>query len=156
MISAGHLHLLLNHLPVVGSLFALGLLTWGFWRRSDVLQSAGLAAVIAVAVVAIAAYLAGEPAWESVMDLPGDNDSYILAHQRAAQFALGASLLTGITSSITLATGRRRKPVLVWLVIIVLMLLLTTTGMMGYVAHLGGMIRHTEIRAGGLEDGVKK
>ena len=57
---------------------------------------------------------------------------------------------------ITLATGRRRKPVVVWLVIIVLMLLLTTTGMMGYVANLGGMIRHTEIRPGGVAAEVKK
>ena len=156
MITAVHLHLILNHLPVVGSIFALGLLAWGFWRRSEVLQRAGLAAVIIVAVAALAAYLTGEQAWEDIMDLPGDNDPYILAHQRAAQFAFGAASLTGIMAMITLATGRRRKPVVVWLVIIVLMLLLTTTGMMGYVANLGGMIRHTEIRPGGVAAEVKK
>ena len=156
MITAVHLHLSLNHLPVVGSVFALALLAWGFWRRSEVLQRAGLAAVIIVAVAALAAYLTGEPAWEDIMDLPGDNDPYILAHQSAAQFAFGAASLTGIMALITLATGRRRKPVVVWLVIGVLMLSLATAGLMGYAANLGGMIRHTEIRAGGLAAEVKE
>ena len=155
MIPAAHLHLMMNHLPVVGSLFALGFLTWGFWRRSDDLQRAGLGAVVMVAVVAIAAYLSGEPAWEDIMDLPGDNDPYILAHQRAAQFAFGASALTGIVALITLVAGRRGKPVPVRLVTVVLVLLLATTGLMGYVANLGGMIRHTEIRADGIADEVK-
>jgi uncharacterized membrane protein len=156
MIPAVHLHLILNHLPVVGSLFALALLAWGFWRRSEVLQRAGLAAVIMVAVAALAAYFTGEPAWEDIMDLPGDNDPYILAHQRAAQFAFGAASLTGIMAMITLATGRRRRPVVVWLVIGVLMFLLATAGLMGYAANLGGMIRHTEIRPGGVAAEVKK
>jgi uncharacterized membrane protein len=155
MITAVHLHLILNHLPVVGSLFALGLLAWGFWRRSEVLQRAGLGSVIIVAFVALAAYLTGEPAWEDIMGLPGDNDSYILAHQRAAQFAFGASSLTGIVAMITLATGRRRRPVVVWLVIGVLMMSLATAGLMGYAANLGGMIRHTEIRPSGVAADVK-
>ena len=152
MIPAVHLHLMLNHLPVVGSLFALGLLAWGFWRQSEDLQRAGLMAAVVVGVAAIAAYMTGEPAWEDIMDLPGDNDDFILAHQSAAQFALGAALLTGIVALIALIAGRRGKPVPVRLAIAVLSLLLATTGLMGYVANLGGMIRHTEIRAGGVEE----
>ena len=85
-----------------------------------------------------------------------DNDPFNRAHQRAALFALGASVLTGVMAFITLATGRRRKPMLVWLVCIVPTLLLPTTAMMGYVANLGGMIRHTEVRAAGLAAEMKE
>lgn len=152
MIPAAHLHLVLNHLPVVGSLFALGLLAWGCWRHSEELKRAGLGAVVIVALVTIPAYLTGEPAWEDIMGLPGDNDPYIEAHERAAQFAFGASALTGIVALIGLLKSTRGKSLSVRWTTTVLVLLVITAGMMSYVANLGGMIRHTEIRGGSAED----
>lgn len=156
MIPAAHLHLILNHLPVVGSLFSLGLLAWAFWRRSEDVQRAALGAAVVVALVAIPAYLTGEPAWIDIMDVPGDNDDFILAHQSAAQFAFGASTLAGILALISLVAGRKGKPVPARLVTAVFVMLLITTGLMGYVANLGGKIRHTEIRPGGLVEEAKK
>ena len=156
MITAAHLHLLLNHLPVVGSLFALGLLAWGLWRRSDVLQRAALGAAVIVAMATIPTYLTGEPAWEDIMDVPGENDPFILAHQFVAGFAFGASVLTGIMAIVALVKGRKGNPLPVRLTTVVLLLLLVTTGLMGYVANLGGRIRHTEIRPGGIVDEEKK
>lgn len=145
--SGAHLHLILNHLPVVGSVFALLLLTWGFVRRSDELKRASLDAAILVALLTIPTYLTGEPAWEDIMDVPGDNDAFVESHQRAAGFAFGASALTGIIAIITLVLGRKQRPLPSGLTTVVLILLLATSAMMGWVSNLGGMIRHTEIRA---------
>src|SRR6476469_3975918 len=91
IMSGPHLHLILNHGPVVGSVFALLLLAWAVFRRNDVLKRAGLAATVLVALATIPTYLTGRPAWEGIMDVPGDNDAFVLAHQSAAQFAFGVS-----------------------------------------------------------------
>ena len=148
MISGAHLHLVLNHLPVVGSIFALLLLTWAFFRHSDELKRAGLWAAVLVSTVTIPTYFTGEPAWEDIMDVPGDNDPFIEAHQSAAQFAFGASALTGLIALAALVMSRKGQPVPAKPTMLVLLLSLATTSLMTYVANLGGMIRHTEIRAG--------
>lgn len=152
MIPAAHWHLILNHVPVVGSLFALGLLAWGCRRRSDDLKRAALGAVVLVALAAVPAYLTGEPAWEDIMGLPAsEQDAQIEAHQRAAQFAFGSSTFTGIVALITLMRGRQGRALSSPLTAAALVLLLATTGLMAYVANLGGMIRHKEIRPGAGE-----
>ena len=61
--SGAHLHLILNHTPVVGSVFALLLLACAFFWQSDPLKRAGLAAAVIVALLTIPTYLTGEPAW---------------------------------------------------------------------------------------------
>jgi hypothetical protein len=152
MFSGAHLHLNLNHLPVVGSLFAMLLLAWGFLRSSDELKRAALGAAVIVALFTIPTYLTGEPAWEDIMGLSGDNDAFIESHQSWAQFAFGASALTGVVALAGLILGRGGRPLSTGLSVGVLVLLLATTGLMGWVANLGGMVRHTEIRGGGVED----
>ena len=155
MMSAPHIHLVLNHTPVVGSVFAILLLTWALLRRNDSLKRAGLGAAVLVALATIPTYLTGEPAWEGIMDLPGENDPFIEAHQRAAQFAFGAAALTGVLALVALVMARRERPVPAKLTTLVLILLLGTAGMMTWVANLGGLIRHTEIRPAGASEAKK-
>ena len=54
-----HLHLLVNHLPVVGSLFAFALLGAGLLRRNLTLTQAGLVAVLAAGLLGLPAQLSG-------------------------------------------------------------------------------------------------
>ena len=157
MFSGAHPHLILNHAPVMGSVFALLLMAWGFWRRSDDVKRAALGAALLVALLTIPVYLTGEPAWEGIMDVPGDNDAFVTAHQRAAQFALGGSALTGVLALSALWQGRGGRVVPPKLVTAVLVLLAATAALTSWVANLGGMIRHTEIRAAGPDqEEVKK
>ncbi len=136
----------------MGSVFALLLMAWGFWRRSDEVKRAALGAAVVVALLTIPTYLTGEPAWEGIMEVPGDNDAFVTAHQRGAQFAFGGSALTGLLAVIALWQGRGGRVAPPKLTTTVLILLLVTAGLTGWVANLGGLIRHTEIRpAGAIE-----
>jgi hypothetical protein len=155
MFSGAHLHLILNHLPVVGSVFALLLLAWGMCRRSDDVKRAALGATVIVALLAIPTYMTGEPAWEDIMGIPGDNDPFIESHQSAAQFAFGAAALAGVVALVAWIMGRKGKPISSGMAALVLVLLLATAGLMSWVAHLGGLIRHTEIRPGAAEEEAK-
>jgi len=66
-----HLHLVLNHLPVLGTGFGLALLIFGLWRRSDELKKTALGVLVLVALAAVPVYLTGEPAEELVQAVPG-------------------------------------------------------------------------------------
>ena len=70
-----HLHLLLNHLPVIGSVFGLLLLAVAAWRRSDELSKVSLGFLALLGAASIVVYLTGEPAQDAVENLPGFSEA---------------------------------------------------------------------------------
>ena len=75
---------MLNHVPVLGTAFGLGLVGWALLRRSEELKRISLGIFIIVALLAIPAYLTGEPTEELVENLPGVSKSSIEQHEEAA------------------------------------------------------------------------
>jgi hypothetical protein len=149
--NAAHWHLTLNHLPVAGTFFVLLLLAWALIRRSEELKSASLGAAVFVALITIPAYLTGEPAFESAMEVleatPEDEDPIVKAHETAAAYAFGASALTGVVALASLLRARfGKKPLPPTATILVFLLLIGSAGLMARAANLGGQIRHSEIR----------
>ena len=145
-----HVHLLLNHFPVIGILIGLVVFALGVWRRNDSWTRLALGLFAAVALVALATMLTGEAAEEAVENLPGVSESIIETHEEAAQLAaIGTYVLGAI--SLTALLWLRRRPLPRALTVTVLPVVLLVSGLMGYAANLGGQIRHTEIRAGSVE-----
>ena len=54
-----HLHLLLNHLPILGALFGLLILAGGFLLKYDTVKRTALGLFVLSAILAIPAYLTG-------------------------------------------------------------------------------------------------
>jgi len=152
--SEAHVHLILNHIPVLGTLFGIALLTGGLAARSTPVRMAGLVAFVLSAVAALAAYLTGEPAEHLVEKLPGVSGSVIERHEAAATVALAASLLAGAAALASLLLCRFRKPTASLALAAVLVLAVASAGTMSWTANLGGQIRHTEIRASGGDSPV--
>jgi uncharacterized membrane protein len=144
--NGAHLHLLLNHLPVIGTIFGLLLLLFALLRKSEEGKRIALGFFVFAALAAVPTYLTGEPAEEVAERLPGVTHALIEGHEEAALFALIASGLTGLISLIGLFLSRRTAKLPQWLVIAPLALALVTSGLLGWTANLGGQIRHTEIR----------
>ncbi len=80
--SAAHVHLLLNHIPILGSIFGLLLLSYGMLRRSDEIKKTSLGAFVITALLTIPVYLAGDGAAAIVRSLPGVSDAIIQQHGR--------------------------------------------------------------------------
>ncbi|QDV85841.1 hypothetical protein TBK1r_48570 [Stieleria magnilauensis] len=57
-----HLHLLLNHFPIIGTLFGVGFLAYGVIRSDDRIANAGKVVLVLMALMTIPAYFTGEPA----------------------------------------------------------------------------------------------
>jgi len=142
-----HVHLLLNHLPPLGVLFGFLLLAAAVARKSGDLVRASLVTFVLVALLAIPTYFTGEPAEKIVEGMPGVSMMDIEAHEESAEASLIAALLLGVLSAVKLFLYRRRE-IPRGITFATLALALVVTGMMAWTAHLGGLIRHTEIRAG--------
>lgn len=136
---------MLNHFPVVGLVFAFALLCWSVFRRNASLTKAGFAALVVVAVLAIPAFLTGEPAEEIAEGLPGVAHPIIEQHEKAAKAALVVTLVAGVAALAGLWFSRG-KAVAGWCSSTALVLTLLAAGLMAWTANLGGKVRHTEIR----------
>ncbi|MBI5388542.1 MAG: hypothetical protein HZA90_28080 [Verrucomicrobia bacterium] len=145
--NAAHLHLLLNHLPVVGSLFAVGVIAIGLLFRREAATRVGLGLALVVALLAVPAYLTGEPAEDVAEKLPGVSKAVIEPHEEAAGLALGAVLIFGAAAAVVLLVGRGGRPIRKAWLLLVLLCGLVSAGTLAYTALLGGQVRHTEIRS---------
>lgn len=139
-----HLHLVLNHVPVIGAVFVLLVLLLAFWKRSSEMGRLALGMLVVIGFVSAFVFLTGEPAEEAVENLAGVSESAIHLHEDAATVALVLSGVLGLLSVGFLWWYQRREIPRVVLGT-ALIAVLALTGTMGWTANLGGRIRHTEI-----------
>ncbi|MBI2877083.1 MAG: hypothetical protein HYY20_09405 [Candidatus Tectomicrobia bacterium] len=88
MISSVQVHLLLNHILIVGLGIALLLLLLAEVRRGSGLAQAGWIVLITAAAFAVPTYLTGEAAEEAIKHLPGVAEELIETHEDRALIAL--------------------------------------------------------------------
>ena len=143
--NAVHLHLMLTHVPVLGTIFALLLLGVGMLRQSDELKKVAFWAFAGFAAFAIPVFLTGEPSEKVIEHLPGVSEAALETHEDVATIAFGVILSLGAIALGGLAFIRRR-PVPQWFAVSVLALAIATSGLLGWTANLGGKVRHSEIR----------
>lgn len=141
-----HLHLLLNHFPVIGAIIAIGLLAFAFARKNTAIAKASLGLFAILGAMSVLVFLTGEPAEEAIEKLPGFSEAITEKHEEAALVATIALATLGAFSLGVLAWFRRRE-VPRWLTLGTLMLSLVSGTLMSYTAYLGGQVRHTELRS---------
>ena len=141
-----HVHLILNHLPVLGTVFGFALLAWAVLRRNETLQRAALGTFVLTALAAIPVFLTGEPSEDLVQRLAGTAKQAIEAHEESAVVALIAIEALGAMALAALVLFRKRgipRPFAAG----ALVFALATVAWMAQTANLGGRIRHAELRA---------
>ena len=139
-----HMHLVLNHVPVIGMIFVAFILGVALWRRNDGIAKLGLVMIAGIGVVTAAVFLTGEPAEEAVEKLAGVAGSAIHDHEELAEAALGAAAIAGAMAIVLLAWARKRVLPRAAMALS-LLVVIAVAGLMGRTAYLGGQIRHTEI-----------
>jgi len=142
-----HLHLLLNHVPTVGAIVALGLLIVAFVRRDEPLKLAGLEVLFAIALLTLPVYMSGVAAHQKLRNQPGISDDAMRVHQDAALDGFVVTEFAGFVAWIALWQSRRRGRATPGLVPAATVLAILALVIMSRAATLGGDIRHPEIRA---------
>ena len=143
-----HLHLLTNHLPVLGTIFALCLLLFALFRKSDELKKVSFGIFFLVALLSIPSYVSGEPAEDQVENIATVSKAFLEQHEDAAKVAFVGVLVLGALGLVGLLRYRFSKCACNWFSPVVLVAALVVTATMMWTANLGGKIRHSEIRGG--------
>ena len=141
-----HLHLMLNHIPVVGAFFLVVMFATGLVRGNATILRMALWTCGALGAIALLTFFTGEPAEEAVEHLVGTSEAAIERHESVA---LIGTVLLGVGAALSLATLAvvRRRPALPrWIGGIGLAGSLIVAGAMVVTANLGGQIRHSELR----------
>lgn len=142
------IHLLLNHAPLMGSLIATAILAWGLFRKNEEIVRVSFYLFVGSALVALPVYFSGEGAEEAVEHLPGVLESLIEDHENLAKIAILIMEALGVGALAGLITSFRLKQLPFWFGTVLLIGGLINGGVMAQTAHLGGLIRHSEIRPG--------
>ena len=107
-----HLHLVMNHVPTVGSVAALGLLLLGLVRRNDHLKHVGLEVLFVIALLTLPVYVSGVAAHrelqnrEEISDL---SDDAVKVHHDAALIGFTVTEFAGFIAWIALWQTRRAR-----------------------------------------------
>ena len=145
-----HLHLIMNHVPTVGSVAALGLLFLGYVRRNEHLKHVGLEVLFVIAVLTLPVYASGVAAHQELRPIKEVSDDAIRVHQDAALIGFIVMEFAGFVAWVALWQWRRHGRAARGLVSAATVLLVLALAVMGRAANLGGGIRHPEILAGGV------
>lgn len=148
-----HIHLLLNHWPVIGSFLGLGLFLVALVAKSDDLKQTALAFFAFIALFAIPTYMSGDVANETLKATAGLPKNLIQTHQGVALLSLFFMELTGGVALMGLwRFSRMSRPapgsVSPLNSASVLVLSIVTAGLMAITGNTGGAIRHAEIFGG--------
>lgn len=148
--NAPHLHLLVNHLPLFATLFAVALVAAGLYWKEQPVTKAGLIFAVVAGVGAFVAAQTGERAAEVVEHLPAVSETTIEAHEEAGKAAMWASVIFGASALVALAVPERMPGIKMVATVGSLAMALVAFALIARAAYLGGFIRHTEISGGTL------
>jgi len=142
-----HIHLLITHLPIFGSILGAIVLAYGLAKRNQQTFNAAYLVLIISSIGAFIANQTGEAAEETVEHIQGISKDLIHEHEESAEIALIAAVILAVISILALFAAYRNWPYSNTLAWIILVVSLATFGFVARTGYLGGKIRHSEINS---------
>jgi uncharacterized membrane protein len=147
-----HLHLVVNHFPIIGTILGLGILIAGILLKNTTVKNVSYVLFVVAAIFAAFSMGTGEGAEEMVEDMPDIGKKIIHDHEEIAEklalvlYVLGVISLLGLYTNIKNHTKAKFVSFLALAIAIIGVYLAQQTG------TTGGEIRHTEIRTDATTD----
>lgn len=153
-----HLHLLINHFPIIGSIIGLGLFLVSFFGKNQDLRRASYITFVGIGLITIPAFISGFGA-QQMINGPGVSDALIRRHESSALLSMWFMVITGALALIGLWQAQRSGQPPRGNVAAVLIFSLLSVVLLGRTSNTGGDIRHPEDvtgRAAPVADGTIK
>ncbi len=145
-----HAHLILNHIPTSGFVFAIALFMAALVTNNDVLKRGSLTLFVIFSIFGIPTYVAGTAAMWALTQPPIPDleisRAVINAHRDMALWTLFGLAFTGAAAWIELWRSRYRGHFSKLWLNVVLLFAFVTLAIMAETGHRGGLINHAEIR----------
>lgn len=140
-----HWHLVVNHLPIIGGIFASLILIYGIVFKNESIVKLSYVFFVLTAIFSVVASQTGESAEGYLKSINAVEETVLETHVAAADLANYAAIGLGVISLLALLIARIRNYKATPLIILALSLLVA--GLMGRAGNLGGEIMHKEIRS---------
>lgn len=141
-----HLHMIVNHFPIIGTIFGLGILISGMILKNNSVKNTAYVLFIVAAIFAAFSMGTGEGAEELVEDMPTVGKQIIHEHEEMAEklalvlYVLGVISLGGLFLNYKKHAKAKLVSYAAVVIAVVGVFFAQQTG------TSGGEIRHTEIR----------
>ena len=142
-----HLHLVVNHFPIIGTIFGLGILISGIVLKNNSVKTVAYVLFIVAAIFAAFSMGTGEGAEELVEDMPSVGKQIIHEHEELAEKFAILLYAIGVMSFLSIFFSIKKNPLVKYSAIATLILASIGVFLAKEVGTSGGEIRHSEIRA---------
>ncbi len=151
-----HLHLVVNHFPIIGPILGLGILVAGMTLKNNSVKNTAYALFIVSAIFAAFSMGTGDGAEDAVKNLPGVTKQLIHTHEEFAEklaiilYVLAVISIGGIYLNIK--NHAKSK----WVSFAVFVIAILGIFIAQKVGTSGGEVRHTEIRSDAVQTVVSE
>ncbi|MBK8600451.1 MAG: hypothetical protein IPN80_07715 [Flavobacterium sp.] len=142
-----HWHLVVNHFPIIGTIFGLGILIAGLVLKNKTAVNIAYILFVISAIFGFASMYTGEGAEEMVENLPNVGDQVIHEHEEMAEKLAIALYVLGTFSIAGLVLNMMNHSKAKLVTYVVLLISLAAAFLGKQTGTTGGEVRHTEIRA---------
>ena len=143
-----HLHLVVNHLPIIFPIVGIIILLIGIFSKSEVTKRNAYIIFILGAFTSIAAMGTGEGAEDSATKIAGLSENMIKKHEEVSEIFAALTYVLGVISLVALIASFRNSVISKYAPFLVGVLAVVALFFAQKAGTTGGEIRHTEIRTG--------
>jgi uncharacterized membrane protein len=151
-----HLHMVVNHFPIIGTILGLGILVAGMILKNNSVKNTAYFLFIVAAVFAAFSMGTGEGAEELVEDMPSVGKKIIHEHEEIAEKFAVVMYVLGFCSLLGIYFDYKNHVKAKLVAAIVLIIAIVAVTLASFVGTSGGEIRHTEIRENTVQTSVKE
>jgi uncharacterized membrane protein len=141
-----HLHIVLNHVPSLGSILGLLLLAAGIYKKDEAVKQFANFVLVLITMAVLPTYISGAEAQRIVAKNPSYSAGIIQLHQNAAMITLLIMTAAGMFAWFGLWEYRRRGKSGSLTTIATLISTMAAVASVLVTANIGGSISHSEIR----------
>ncbi|MEC5156703.1 hypothetical protein [Chryseobacterium sp. MP_3.2] len=142
-----HLHLVVNHLPIIFPIVGIIILLIGIFTKSEVTKRNAYIIFVLGAITSVAAMVTGDNAENFATKIAGFSENLIEKHEEVSEifailtYVLGAISILSLIGSLRNSVLSKFSPLVVGILTIICLFFAQRVG------TSGGVIRHTEIRS---------
>src|SRR5947207_2362317 len=141
-----HLHIVLNHVPSLGSIAGLLLLAAGIYKKNETLKQSAYGVLVLITMAVLPTYISGAEAQRLVDKNPSYSAGMVQLHQNAAMITLLCMTAAGMFAWFGLWEYRRHSKSGSLTTMATLILAMAAVASVLVTANIGGKISHPETR----------
>ena len=142
-----HLHLVVNHFPIIGTIFGFGILVAGIIFKNNSVKNVAYVLFVIASLFAAFSMGTGEGAEEAVEEMPNVGKHIIHEHEEMAEKLALVLYVLGVISLLGLYTNIKNHNKSKLISYLALTIAAIGVFLAQQVGTTGGEVRHTEIRA---------